>query len=76
MIRQQIKSASVMTPLLKNMPLVALCSLARASAIAVSVCGDKIPEEEMQEMRENLKRAGERWILGSECAFCQVSQYG
>ena len=49
------------------MPVVALCSIARAAEIMATFFSTEIPKEEARELLENLRRYGERWNLGTVC---------
>ena len=48
------------------MPLIGMCSLSRATALAVRMGGENIPTEVLDDVRCSLKRFGDRWQVGGK----------
>lgn len=46
-----------------SMSVVALCALSRAAVIAVRLC-DRELNEDLDDLRFNLRRFGSRWVIG------------
>ena len=58
-----------------SMSVVALSNLSRAATIVVRLCGSKLFQEELDDLRFVLRRFGTRWILGRKRAEASLSKY-